>query len=125
MRLKKDGTPDLRGGKPGNRGNRHATGRKRIEGQETRTNLMIYASESEWEIMQRFCQLLKRDPERAQQVIESLGTPPPETHKPPERDRQRHGTRLLASEKETAKLMLRLTRDRITAARMALDAVGK
>lgn len=123
VRLKKDGTPDRRGGKIGNRGNRHATGRKKIDGQEVRTNLMIYASESEWNVMQRFCRLLKRDHETAIQVLDSLGTPPPEAHKPPARDRARHGVRLLSSEKDAAKIMLRMARDRVTACKMALDAV--
>ena len=123
QRLKKDGTPDLRGGKIGNRGNRHATGRKKIEGQETRKNLLLYTSDSEFEVMQDFCHLLKQDIELAQKVLDGLGTPPAATKKPPARPRQKHGIRLLESEKVLAKQMLLLVRDRITACKLALKAV--
>lgn len=122
MRLKKDGTPDLRGGKKGNKGNRSATGRKKIDGQETRTNLLLYTSDNEFSVIQEFCHLLKRDREKALQIIDSLGTPPPETKKPPKRDRKRHGIRLLADEKIIVKKMLMLVRDRLTACRLAIDA---
>lgn len=124
-RLKSDGTPDRRGGKIGNRGNRHATGRKRIEGQEIRRNMMIYASNSEWELMRRFCHLLKSDADTAQQVLDSLGTPPDATRRPPRRERKQHGIRVLESEKNAVKTMLLLVRDRITAVRLALDAVDR
>ena len=125
QRLKADGTPDRRGGKLGNRGNRQATGRKRIAGQETRKNMMIYASNSEWELMRRFCHLLKSDADTAQQVLDSLGTPPDAAKKPPRRERKQHGIRVLASEKNAVKIMLLLVRDRIAAARLALDEVDK
>lgn len=122
-RLKKDGTPDRRGGKIGNRGNRHATGRKKIEGQEARTNLLLYTSDTEWQVMRDFCKLLKADKEKALQVIAELGTPPPAGKKMPERKRKSHGIRLLDEEKEIAKKMLLLVKDRITACKLALENV--
>lgn len=122
-RLKKDGTPDRRGGKLGNKGNKHATGRKRIEGQEIRKNLLVYTSDSEFEVMQDFCRLLKTDINAAQKVLDGLGTPPPATKKPPIRERKKHGIRLLEAEKVLAKQMLLLVRDRITACKLALKAV--
>ena len=121
IRLKKDGTPDKRGGKIGNRGNKFATGRKRIEGQEVRTNLYIYASVSEWNVMQDYCKLLKRDKEKAAQVLAELGTPPPNGKKPPTRKRKGHGIRLLDEEKELARIMLKMARDRVTACKSMLD----
>ena len=87
--------------------------------------MMIYASGSEWELMRRFCHLLKSDYGRAQQIIESLGTPPDAAKKPPRRERKQHGIRVLESEKTAVKTMLLLVRDRITAARLALDAAEK
>ncbi len=120
-RLKKDGTPDRRGGKIGNRGNRHATGRKKIEGQEARTNLLLYTSDTEWQVMRDFCKFLKADKEKALQVIAELGTPPPAGKKMPERKRKSHGIRLLDEEKEIAKKMLLLVKDRITACKLALE----
>jgi hypothetical protein len=124
-RLKKDGTPDRRGGKLGNRGNRHATGRKKIEGQEVRTNLLLYTSDAEWQVMRDFCKLLKADKEKALQVITGLGTPPPAGKKMPERKRKSHGIRLLDEEKEIAKKMLLLVKDRITACKLALENATK
>lgn len=123
LRLKKDGTPDRRGGKVGNKGNKHATGRKKIEGQEVRTNLLLYTSDTEWQVMQDFCRLLKADKDKALQVLAELGTPPPAGRKAPERKRKSHGIRLLDEEKEIARTMLLLVKDRITACKLALDAV--
>ena len=123
VRLKKDGTPDRRGGKVGNKGNKHATGRKKVEGQEVRTNLLIYTSDSEWQVMQDFCRLLKKDKEKALQVLTELGTPPPADKKPPTRQRKSHGIRLLDEEKEIAKIMLLLVRDRITACKLAMENI--
>lgn len=125
QRLKKDGTPDRRGGKIGNRGNKHATGRKKIEGQETRTNLLLYTSDTEWQVMRDFCKLLKADKGKALQVIAELGTPPPTGKKMPERKRKSHGIRLLDEEKEIAKKMLLLVKDRITACKLALEDATK
>ena len=123
MKLKKDGTLDKRGGKIGNKGNRFAKGRRKIDGQETRTNMLLYTSDSEFSVIQDFCHLLKRDRQKALQVLDGLGTPPPETKKPPKRERKRHGIRLLADEKIIAKKMLMLVRDRLTACRLAIDAI--
>ena len=122
VRLKKDGTPDRRGGTPGNRGNVHATGRKKIPGRETRKNLMIYASDAEWTVMQDFCRIIKNDINLAQKILDDLGTPPPENKKPPVRARRQHGIRLLESEKILAKKMILLVRDRLNMCKMAINA---
>ena len=122
MRLTKNGTIDKRGGKIGNKGNKHAKGRRKIDGQETRTNMMLYTSDNEFSVIQDFCHILKSDREKALQIIDSMGTPPPKTKKPPKRERKRHGIRLLADEKIIVKKMLMLTRDRLTACRLAIDA---
>jgi hypothetical protein len=121
-RLKKDGTPDRRGGKIGNKGNKHATGRKKLPGSEPRTNLLLYTSDTEFTVMKDFCRLLKEDPNTAKRVLAELGTPPPAGKKPPIRQRKSHGIRLTAAEKEIAKTMLSIVKDRITLARIALEA---
>jgi hypothetical protein len=124
-RLKKDGTPDRRGGKIGNRGNRHATGRKKLPDSEPRTNLLLYTSDTEFLVMKDFCRLLKDDPATAKKVLADLGTPPPAGKKPPQRTRKSHGIRLTAAEKEIAKKMLLLVKDRITACKLALENATK
>jgi hypothetical protein len=121
VRLKKDGTPDMRGGKLGNKGNKHATGRKKLPGSEPRTNLLLYTSDTEFTVMKDFCRLLKEDPNTAKIVLAELGTPPPAGKKPPIRKRKSHGIRLTAAEKELAKTMLAIVRDRITVARIAVE----
>jgi hypothetical protein len=121
IRLKKDGTPDRRGGKLGNKGNKHATGRKKLPGSEPRTNLLLYTSDTEFTVMKDFCRLLKEDPNTAKRVLAELGTPPPAGKKPPIRQRKSHGIRLTAAEKEIAKTMLSIVKDRITLARIALE----
>jgi hypothetical protein len=120
-RLKKDGTPDRRGGKIGNKGNKHATGRKKLPGSEPRTNLLLYTSDTEFTVMKDFCRLLKDNPDTAKSVLAELGTPPPAGKKPPIRQRKSHGIRLTAAEKEIAKTMLSIVKDRITLARIALE----
>ena len=90
-RLKKDGTPDRRmnnGGKKGNRGNRTATGRKKLPDSEPRTNLLLYTSDTEYAVMQDFCHILKEDRATAEKILTELGTPPPEGKKPPIRKRK-------------------------------------
>jgi hypothetical protein len=119
-RLKKDGTPDRRGGKIGNKGNKHATGRKKLPGSEPRTNLLLYTSDTEFTVMKDFCRLLKDNPNTAKRVLAELGTPPPAGKKPPQRQRKSHGIRLTTAEKELAKTMLAIVRDRITVARIAV-----
>jgi hypothetical protein len=124
-RLKKDGTPDGRAnnsGKVGNRGNRTATGRKKLPGSEPRTNLLLYTSDSEYAVMQDFCHILKDDRETAEKILTELGTPPPEGKKPPIRKRKSHGIRLTDSEKELARIMLAITKDRLTVAKMAVES---
>jgi hypothetical protein len=71
--------------------------------------------------MKDFCRLLKDDPDTAKKVLADLGTPPPAGKKPPQRTRKRHGIRLTATEKETAKIMLSIVKDRITVAKIALE----
>ena len=123
-RLKKDGTPDGRAnnsGKKGNRGNQHATGRKKLPGSESRTNLLLYTSDTEYAVMQDFCHILKDDRATAKKILAELGTPPPEGKKPPIRKRKSHGIRLTDDEKKLAKTMLAIVRDRITVARIAVE----
>lgn len=123
-KLKKDGTPDKRinnRGKAGNVGNRYATGRKKLPDSEPRTNLLLYTSDTEFTVMKDFCRLLKDDPNTAKSVLAELGTPPPTGKKPPQRQRKSHGIRLTAAEKEIAKTMLSIVKDRITLARIALE----
>jgi hypothetical protein len=123
-RLKSDGTIDRRcynSGKAGNRGNRMATGRKKMADSEPRTNLLLYTSDSEYAVMQDFCHILKDDRATAEKILTELGTPPPEGKKPPIRKRKSHGIRLTDDEKELAKTMLAIVRDRITVARIAVE----
>lgn len=123
-RLKKDGTPDGRAnnrGTTGNAGNRYATGRKKLPDSEPRTNLLLYTSDSEFKVMQDFCHLLKDDRIAAEKVLSELGTPPPEGKKPPIRKRKSHGIRLTGDEKELARTMLAITKDRLTVAKMAVE----
>jgi hypothetical protein len=124
-KLKKDGTPDKRAnnsGKIGNRGNKRATGRKKLPGSEPRTNLLLYTSDSEYAVMQDFCHILKDDRATAEKVLAELGTPPPEGKKPPTRKRKSHGIRLTDAEKELARTMLAITKDRLTVAKMAVES---
>lgn len=128
IRLKKDGTPDKRAnnrGKNGNVGNRYATGRKKLPDSELRTNLLLYTSDSEFKVMQDFCHLLKDDRTTAEKVLTELGTPPPEGKKPPIRKRKSHGIRLTSDEKELARIMLAITKDRLTVAKMAIENAKK
>jgi len=123
-RLKKDGTLDRRAnnsGKKGNRGNQHATGRKKLPGSESRTNLLLYTSDTEYAVMQDFCHILKEDKATAKKILAELGTPPPDGKKPPIRKRKSHGIRLTDDEKELARIMLAIVRDRITVARIAVE----
>jgi hypothetical protein len=99
-----------------------ATGRKKMADSEPRTNLLLYTSDSEWAVMQDFCRLLKVAPDVAERVLAELGTPPPATKKPPVRKRKSHGIRLTDAEKQIAKTMLSIVRDRITVAKLAVDA---
>lgn len=123
-KLKKDGTPDKRinnRGKVGNRGNKQATGRKKLPDSEPRTNLLLYTSDTEYAVMQDFCHILKEDRATAEKILAELGTPPPDGKKPPIRKRKSHGIRLTDAEKELAKIMLAIVRDRITVARIAVE----
>jgi hypothetical protein len=123
-KLKKDGTPDKRAnnrGKAGNVGNRYATGRKKLPDSEPRTNLLLYTSDSEFKVMQDFCHLLKDDRIAAETILAELGTPPPAGKKPPIRKRKSHGIRLTDAEKELARIMLAITKDRLTVAKMAVE----
>jgi hypothetical protein len=75
-RLKKDGTPDRRGGKPGNVGNRHATGKKAVPGKELRKQYNFVATDEEYNLLKRFNAILRVDPAQAATILSKLGTPP-------------------------------------------------
>ena len=120
-RLKKDGTPDRRNGNPGNAGNRHATGRKRIEGQETRKVVGYYASKNESDIYKKFIKILHKQPDIAATILKELGTPPPDGTQAPPRKRKSYTCYLLESEREPAKIALAIIKDRLTASKAIID----
>jgi hypothetical protein len=120
-RLKKDGTPDRRNGNPGNAGNRHATGRKRIAGQETRKVVGYYASKNESDIYKKFIKILHKQPDIAATILKDLGTPPPEGTPAPPRKRKSYTCYLLESEREPAKIALSIIKDRLTASKAIID----
>jgi hypothetical protein len=120
-RLKKDGTPDRRNGNPGNKGNKYATGRKRVEGQETRKTVGYYASKNESDIYKMFIKILHKQPETAQKIIDELGTPPPDGTPAPPRKRKSYTCYLLEAEREPAKKVLAIIKDRLTASKAIID----
>jgi hypothetical protein len=120
-RLKKDGTPDRRNGNPGNAGNKHATGRKRIEGQEVRKVVGYYASKNESDIYKKFIKILHKQPETAAAILKELGTPPPDGTQAPPRKRKSYTCYLLESEREPAKIALSIIKDRLTASKAIID----
>lgn len=110
-RLKKDGTPDRRGGKIGNKGNKHATGRKALEGYEVRKNYNFVATDKEYYLLREFNQILRARPEDAEKILHKLGTPPSGRAK---KDESRKHRALNGTEKERAALkrMLATIKDR-------------
>ena len=110
-RLKKDGTPDRRGGKLGNKGNRQATGKKRVEGYEIRKHYNFVATDEEYNLLRRFNTILRTSPDAAAQIIEKLGTPPEGRAK---KDSSRKNRALSGTDAERAQLkgMLAIIKDR-------------
>jgi hypothetical protein len=110
-RLKKDGTPDRRGGKLGNKGNRQATGKKRIEGYETRKHYAFVATDEEYNLLRRFNTILRTSPDVAAQIVVKLGTPPEGRAK---KDSSRKNRAIAGTETERAQLktMLAIIKDR-------------
>lgn len=121
QRLKADGTPDRRGGKIGNRGNRHATGRKRIEGQETRQVMGYYASQHESECIKAYIKILHKNPTIIEQVDNDLGTPPPAGTPAPPRKRKSYTCYVLDAEREPVKRAIACIKDRLAASKAVLE----
>ena len=120
-RLKKDGTPDRRGGKLGNKGNRQATGRKAIPGQELRKVWGYYASKQEADCLKIYIKILHKNPTIIEVVDNELGTPPPDGTPAPPRKRKTWTCKLLESEREPVKRALVIIKDRLTASKSILD----
>ena len=119
-RLKKDGTPDRRNGNPGNAGNKHATGRKKIEGQETRKHISFVATDSEYKLLLVFATILKDDYERGLDLLAKLGTPPDGRAKM-DSSRKKHVIRVYEREKTPIRQMLSIIKDRYDAAYMIIS----
>jgi hypothetical protein len=119
-RLKKDGTPDRRNGNPGNAGNRHATGRKRIAGQETRKHICYKATEKEYRLLLQYAAILKGDYERGLDLLARLGTPP-EGRAKKDSARENHVIRVYEREKQPIKDMLSIIKDRYELAYMIIN----
>lgn len=111
-RLKKDGTPDRRGGKLGNRGNKHATGRKALPGYDVRKNYSFVATEKEYNLLKEFNQILRARPDDAEKILHKLGTPP--TSRARRTDEPRKNRVIMGNEQERAALkrMLATIKDR-------------
>jgi hypothetical protein len=110
-RLKKDWTPDRRGGKIGNAGNKHATGRKHIEGQEIRKHISFMATEKEYRLLLQYATILKDDYNRGLDLLAKLGTPP-EGRAKKDSARENHVIRVYEREKQPIKDMLSIIKDR-------------
>lgn len=113
-RLKKDGTPDRRGGKIGNVGNKHATGRKAIPGYDVRKNYNYVATTEENELLKAYNNILREKPQKAALILASLGTPPGGRAKNDER--KHYSIKCTDKEKQTLKAMLAIIKDRYIAA---------
>ena len=122
-KLKKDGTPDKRinnRGKVGNVGNRRATGKKAVDGEKRKT-VGYYASKNESDIYKKFIKILHKQPELAATILKELGTPPPDGTPAPPRKRKSYTCYLLESEREPAKKVLAIIKDRLTASKAIID----
>jgi hypothetical protein len=122
-RLKKDGMPDKRinnRGKVGNAGNHQATGKK-AKGGEKRKTVGYYASKNESDIYKKFIKILHKQPETAEKIITELGTPPPDGTPAPPRKRKSYTCYLLDAEREPAKIVLSIIKDRLTASKAIID----
>lgn len=114
-RLKKDGTPDRRNGNPGNKGNKHATGRKAIPGQELRKMISFVATEPEYKLILKYAAILKDDFSDGLLLLAQLGTPP-EGRAKKDSDRTKRTIRVLEKEKTPIRQMLSIIKDRYDAA---------
>lgn len=121
-RLRKDGQPDRRGGKPGNRGNRYATGRKAIPGQEIRQRRGYYASKQEADVLKMYIHILHKNPTIIDDVNRALGTPPPDGTSAPPRKRKSWTCTLLESEREPVRIALLIIKDRLQASKAVLES---
>jgi hypothetical protein len=119
-RLKKDGTPDRRGGKIGNKGNKYATGRKHIDGQEIRKHMSFMANEKEYRLLLQYAAILKEDYERGLDLLAKMVTPP-EGRAKKDSSRVKHVTRVLDAEKQPIKDMLSIIKDRYDVAYLLLS----
>jgi hypothetical protein len=122
-RLKKDGTPDKRAnnrGKTGNAGNKKATGKKAVNGEKRKT-VGYYASKNESDIYKKFIKILHKDPTAAAVLMQELGTPPPEGTPAPPRKRKSYTCYLLEAEREPARQVLAIIKDRLTASKAIID----
>ena len=111
IKLKKDGTPDRRGGKVGNKGNRYATGRKRIAGQETRKHISFKATDSEYKLLLQYAHILKSDYDSGIAILEKAGLVPDGRAKK-DSTRRDHVIRVLEREKKPVRDMLAIIKDR-------------
>lgn len=112
-KLKKDGTPDKRQfnhGKKGNKGNKHATGKKATN-KENMTGLSFVANEQEYHLIKQFNLILRTDQKAAENIISKLGSIPP---KRAERDstRQTRSIRCLSANKDLLKRVIAIIKDR-------------
>jgi hypothetical protein len=110
-RLKKDGTPDRRGGKVGNKGNKYATGRKALPDYEKRKTIAITANEKEYELLKVFARYLKHEPEKAAVILSKLGTAPAGRAKRGD-NRKRYTLRANEQEKPVIKDVIAIIKDR-------------
>ena len=119
-KLKKDGTPDRRGGKIGNAGNKYATGRKHIDGQETRKHISFMATEKEYRLLLQYAAILKDDYEHGLELLAKMGTPP-EGRAKKDSARENHVIRVYEREKQPIKNMLSIIKDRYELAYMIIN----
>jgi hypothetical protein len=118
-RLKKDGTPDRRGGKLGNKGNKYATGRKHKEGQEIRKHISFMATEKEYRLLLKYAAILKDNYSHGLEILAALGTPP-EGRAKKDSDRTKRVVRVLEAEKIPIRQMLSIIKDRYEAVYIVL-----
>lgn len=124
-RLKKDGTPDRRGGKVGNRGNRHATGRKALPGYNKRKMIAITANEKEYKLLLLFARMLKHgEPSIYKSVLDRLGTPPTGRAKKGE-GRRRYTLAATEQEKQILKDVIAIIKDRYESSYIIITAAAK
>jgi hypothetical protein len=112
-KLKKDGTPDRRiynHGKKGNKGNRHATGKKATN-KENMTGLSFVANEREYALIKQFNQILRTNQKAAENIISKLGSIPA-TRATRDSTRQTRSIRCLSVHKDVLKHAIAVIKDR-------------